>query len=148
MKKLMTLSFALMFFGSSLPVPAQPPMEFPPAIVFQDQSKSGFVITLKNGSTIRGRTLTREEGGGRLRLTMTETASSEPKSYAVIATDDAESIRASTTDTDSIRIKVRGGTELKCKEFELGATMITVKLGTASKVEVPWDQIESISFGQ
>ena len=112
------------------------------------ESKGGFVITLKNGSTIRGRTLAREQGGAKLRLTMTETASAEPKSYAVIATDDAESIRASTTDTDSIRIKVRGGTELKCKEFVLGTDVITVKLGTASRVDVPWDQIESISFGQ
>ena len=114
----------------------------------QESAKSGFIITLKNGSTIRGRTLSREEGGAKLRLTMTETASNEPKSYAVIAMDDAEGIRASTSETDSIRIKVRGGSELRCKEFVLGADVITVKLGSASKVEVPWDQIESISFGQ
>ena len=117
-------------------------------VVLQDSSKGGFVITLKNGSSIRGRTLAREEGGTKLRLTMTETSSNEPKSYAVIATDDAESIRASSSDSESIRIKVRGGTELKCKEFVLGTDVITVKLGTASRVEVPWDQIESISFGQ
>ena len=143
----MALSFGLMLFGLSVLVPSQHGIESASGGVFQEPSKGGFVITLKNGSTIRGRTLTREEGG-RLRLTMTETPSSEPKSYAVIATDDAESIRASTTDTDSIRIKVRGGTELRCKEFVLGTDVITVKLGTASRVDVPWDQIESISFGQ
>ena len=147
MKKITTLSFVLVLFGLAAPVPAQPSMKSAPRI--QDSVKGvGFVITLKNGSTIRGRTLAREEGGGRLRLTMTETSSSEPKSYAVIATDDAESIRASTADTDSIRIKIRGGSELRCKEFILGADVITVKLGTASRVDVPWDQIESISFGQ
>ena len=136
-----------MLLGSVL-VPTRHGLGLAMGGVFQEPSKSGFVITLKNGSTIRGRTLTREEGSGRLRLTMTETSSSEPKSFAVIATDDAESIRASTTDTDSIRIKVRGGTELRCKEFVLGTDVITVKLGTASRVDVPWDQIESISFGQ
>ena len=137
-----------MLFGLSGLVPAQLGIKSALGGALQDPSKGGFVITLKNGSTIRGRTLTREESGGRLRLTMTETSSNEPKSYAVIATDDAESIRASTTDTDSIRIKVRGGTELRCKEFVLGTDVITVKLGTASRVDVPWDQIESISFGQ
>jgi hypothetical protein len=111
------------------------------------ESAQGFVITLKNGSTIRGRTLSRDETTGKLRLTMTETGSSQPKSYAVIAMDDAEAIRAPVADTDSIIIKLRGGSELKCKEFILATDKITVKLGSRSQVEVPWDQIESISFG-
>ncbi|HEU4386321.1 MAG TPA: hypothetical protein VFV34_00900 [Blastocatellia bacterium] len=111
------------------------------------ESGQGFVITLKNGSTIRGRTLSRDETTGKLQLTMTETGSSQPKSYAVIAMDDAEAIRAPVADTDSIIIKLRGGSALKCKEFALAADKITVKLGTRSQVEVPWDQIESISFG-
>jgi hypothetical protein len=114
---------------------------------FAQEPASGFVISLKNGSTIRGRTLSRDEASGRLRLTMTETSNNEPKSYAVIAMDDAEAIRAPVADTDSITIKLRGGSQLKCKEFILDADKITVKLGTRSQVEVPWDQIESISFG-
>jgi hypothetical protein len=113
----------------------------------QDSAPPGFIITLKNGSMVRGKTLSRDETG-RLRLTMTETSGRQPKSYALIAMDDAESIKASTADTDSIRIRVKGGSELKCKEFGLGADSVTVKIGTASKIEVPWDQIESISFGQ
>jgi hypothetical protein len=117
------------------------------SVLAQDSSQPGFIITLKNGSMVRGKTLSRDESG-RLRLTMTETSGREPKSYALIAMDDADSIRASTSDTDSIRIRVKGGSELRCKEFGLGQDSVTVKLGSASKIEVPWDQIESISFGQ
>src|SRR5436853_2441139 len=147
MKKVITLCVVLAAAGlNGYALPAT--FKFPSSSPLQESGKGGFVITLKNGSTIRGRTLSREEGGTRLRLNMTETSSSEPKSYAVVATDDAESIKASTTESDSIRIKVRGGTELKCKEFVLGTDVITVKLGSASRVDVPWDQIESISFGQ
>jgi hypothetical protein len=117
------------------------------AVFAQDAGGGGFVITLKNGSAIKGRTLAREEGG-KLRLTMTETASAQPKSYALIDMDDADSIKASTTDSDSIRIKVRGGSELKCKEFALGPDKVTVKIGSRSSIDVPWEQIESISFAQ
>ena len=77
---------------------------------------------------------------------MTESSSGEPKSYALIAMEDAESIRASSADTDSIRIRVKGGTELRCKEFGLGSDKVTVKIGAQTRVDVPWDQIESISF--
>lgn len=115
--------------------------------VAQDTAEPGFVITLKNGSTVRGRTLTREESTGSLRLTMTQTAAGAPKSYAMIAMDDADSIRASSSETDSILIRIRGGSEVRCKEFGLNGNTVTIKLGSASKVEVPWDQIESISFG-
>jgi hypothetical protein len=111
----------------------------------QDTSQPGFVITLRNGSTIRGRTLLRDESG-KLRLTMTETASGAPKSFALISMDDAETIRASTSETDSIRIRLLGGSELRCKEFGLSGEMVSVKLGSASRVDVRWDQIESISF--
>src|SRR5262252_6826060 len=112
----------------------------------QDASQSGFVISLRNGSKVVGRTLTRDEASGKLRLTMTESGSGEPKSYALIAMEDAESIRASSADTDSIRIRVKGGTELRCKEFGLAPDKVTVKIGTQSRVDVPWNQIESISF--
>ena len=115
--------------------------------VAQETSGAGFVITLKNGSTIRGRTLARDDTSGKLRLIMTETGSKQPKSYPMIAMEDADAIRASTADTESILIRVRGGSELRCKEFGLGPDRVTVKMGTASRVEVPWDQIESISFG-
>ncbi len=108
--------------------------------------EAGFVISLKNGSSIRGRTLARDESSGNLRLTMTESSSGAPKSYAVISMDDAEAIRASTADSDSIVIKLQGGSELRCKEFGLNGEMVTIKLGTASKIEVRWDNIESISF--
>jgi hypothetical protein len=118
-----------------------------PIVAAQDTTEQGFVITLKNGSTIRGRTLSRDETTGKLRLTMTETSASQPKSYAIVAMDDAEAIRAPVADTDSIRIRLRGGSELRCREFSLGADTITVKLGTASRVDVPWEEIESISFG-
>jgi hypothetical protein len=77
---------------------------------------------------------------------MTETGSGAPRSFAMVAMEDAESIRASTSDTDSIRIKLIGGSELKCKEFGLSGDVVSVKLGTASRVDVRWDQIESISF--
>ncbi|HLG13531.1 MAG TPA: hypothetical protein VJH03_03260 [Blastocatellia bacterium] len=107
----------------------------------QETGEPGFVITLKNGSTVRGRTLSRDEASGTLRLTMT------PKSYAVVAVDDVGSIRASTSDTDSILIRVRGGSEIRCKEFGITGETVTIKLGTMSRIEVPWDQIESISFG-
>ena len=111
----------------------------------QDQ-QAGFVISMKNGSSIRGRVLARDEASGNLRLTMTETSGGTPKSYAVISMDDAEAIRPSNTDADSIRIKLRGGSELRCKEFALNGNTINVKIGSASRVEVGWDQIESISF--
>ena len=107
--------------------------------------QAGFIISMKNGSSIRGRVLTRDEASGNLRLTMTETGG-VPKSYAVISMDDAEAIRPSNTESDSIHIKLRGGSELKCKEFTLNGNTINVKIGSASRVEVGWDQIESISF--
>jgi hypothetical protein len=112
----------------------------------QDAGQTGFVITLRNGSKVVGRILARDEASGKLRLTMTESSSGEPKSYALIAMEDAESIRASSADTDSIRIRVKGGTELRCREFGLGADKVTVKIGAQSRIDVPWDQIESISF--
>ncbi len=112
----------------------------------QDATPPGFTISLKNGSMVRGRTLTRDEASGALRLTMTETGTGGPKSYAIIAMDDADSIRASTTDADSILVKLFGGSELRCKEFGLNGDTVTVKLGTASRIDVRWDQIQSISF--
>ena len=116
------------------------------AALGQEIGLTGFVITLRNGSKVVGRTLARDEASGKLRLTMTESSSGEPKSYALIAMEDAESIRASSSDTDSIRIRVKGGTELRCKEFGLAADKVTVKIGAQSRIDVPWDQIESISF--
>jgi hypothetical protein len=116
------------------------------AAVLAQESAPGFVISLKNGSSIRGRSLARDEATGSLRLTMTESTSGAPKSYAVISMDDADSIRASTSDTDSILIRLLGGSELRCKEFGLNGDMVSIKLGTASKIDVRWDQIESISF--
>ena len=113
----------------------------------QDTAGPGFVITLKNGSSIRGRTLSRDEASGKLRLVMTETDAREPKSYAIVSMEDADAIRASTADTESIRIKVRGGSDLRCKEFGLAPDKVTVKIGTSSRIEITWDQIESISFG-
>jgi hypothetical protein len=112
----------------------------------QETSQTGFIITLKNGSTIRSRTLVRDEATGKLHLTMTENSGGTPKSFAMVSMDDAESIRASASDSDSIRIKLIGGSELKCKEFGLSGEIVSVKLGTASRVDVRWDQIESISF--
>jgi hypothetical protein len=108
--------------------------------------QTGFVILLKNGSAVRGRTLIRDEASGRLRVAMTETPGGEAKSYAVIAMEDAESIRASSSDSESIRIKLSGGSELKCKEFSLNGATVTIKLGTASHIEVRWEEITSISF--
>lgn len=118
-----------------------------PAARAQDSGQAGFVITLKNGSSIRGKTLSRDDAG-LLRLTMTEDGSGAAKSYAMIAMDDADSIHASSLDTDSIRIRVKGGTELRCREFALGSDKVTVKIGARSSVDVPWDQIDSISFSQ
>jgi hypothetical protein len=114
--------------------------------VSAQESQSGFIISMKNGSSIRGRVLTRDEATGSLRLTMTETAGGAPKSYAVISMEDAETIRPSNTDTDSIRIKLRGGSELRCREFSINGDVINVKIGSASRIDVAWDQIESISF--
>ena len=116
--------------------------------IAQDTGQTGFVISLKNGSTIRGRTLTRDESSGTLRLAMTETGSGEAKSYAIISPDDTVDIRSSSSDSDSIRIKLKGGSELKCKEFILNGDAVAVKLGAASRVEVKWSDIESISFLQ
>jgi hypothetical protein len=116
--------------------------------IAQDAAQPGFVISLKNGSSIRGRTLTRDESSGTLRLAMTETGSGEAKSYAMISPDDAVDIRSSSSDTDSIRIRLKGGSELKCKEFVLSGDAVAVKLGSASRVEVKWSDIESISFTQ
>jgi hypothetical protein len=116
-------------------------------IAAQDAGGSGFVITLKNGSTVRGRTLSRDETTGKLRLAMTEEAG-EARSYAVIAPEDTTEIRSSATNSDSIRIKLKGGSDLRCKEFALNGDAVAVKLGSASKVEVRWSDIESISFVQ
>lgn len=112
---------------------------------FAQEGQAGFVILLKNGSSVRGRTLTRETSG-QLRVSMTETSSGEPKSYAVIAMEDAESIQTSSSNSDSIRIKLAGGSELKCKEFKLNGETVTVKLGANSRVEVRWEDISSIAF--
>lgn len=116
-------------------------------IAAQDAGASGFVIALKNGSTIRGRTLSRDEVTGKLRLAMTE-AGGEANSYAVIAPEDTTEIRSSASDTDSIRIRLKGGSDLRCKEFSLQGDVVAVKLGSATKVEVRWSDIESISFAQ
>ena len=113
----------------------------------QDTGQPGFVITLKNGSTLRGRTLSRDEATGKLRLTMTE-AAGEAKSFAVIAADDTSEIRSSAGEGDSIRIRLKGGSDLRCKEFSLAGDSVAVKLGSASKVEIRWSDIESISFSQ
>jgi hypothetical protein len=112
---------------------------------FAQEGQPGFVILLKNGSAVRGRTLTRESSG-QLRLAMTESGSGEARSYAIIAVEDTESIRASSSDTDSINIKLKGGSELKCKEFSLNGDSVIVKLGSASRIEVRWEDITSISF--
>jgi hypothetical protein len=121
---------------------------FVASTIAQESGAAGFVITLKNGSTMRGRTLARDEASGKLRLTMTESSGGSPKSFAIVSMDDAEAIRASTTESDSIRIKLVGGSELRCKEFGLNGDNLIIKLGTASRIEVRWDQIESISFAQ
>jgi len=116
-------------------------------IAAQDTGGSGFVISLKNGSTIRGRTLSRDDATGKLRLAMTEIGG-EAKSYAIIAPEDTSDIRSSASDADSIRIRLKGGSDLRCKEFALNGDSVSVKLGSASKVEVRWVDIESISFVQ
>jgi len=111
------------------------------------QDGSGFVISLKNGSTIRGRTLSRDEATGKLRLAMTE-AGGQANSYAVIAPEDTTDIRSSASESDSIRIRLKGGSDLRCKEFSLAGDSVAVKLGSATRVEVRWSDIDSISFAQ
>ena len=111
-------------------------------IAAQDSAQSGFVISLKNGSSVRGRQLTRDDATGKLRLAMTE------GSYAVIAPEDTASIQSSASASDSISIKLKGGSEMRCKEFALSGEVVTVKLGTATRVEVRWNEIDSISFAQ
>jgi hypothetical protein len=108
----------------------------------QDAAQSGFVISLKNGSTVRGRQLSRDEATGKLRLAMSDS------SYAVIAPEDTAAIQSSASASDSINIKLKGGSELRCKEFALSGDMVTVKLGTATRIEVRWNEIDSISFAQ
>jgi hypothetical protein len=135
MKIKTTLIISLLAFIAAAPVAGQ------------ETGESGFVISLKNGSTIRGRTLSRDETTGKLRLAMTETAG-EARSYAVISPDDTTEIRSSASDSDSIRIRLKGGSDLRCKEFSLNGDSVAVKLGSASKVEVRWTDIESISFAQ
>ena len=117
-------------------------------VVAQEAAQSGFVISLKNGSTIKGRTLSRDDQTGKLRLSMTETGAGEARSYAVISPDDASEIRSSSSETDSIKISLKGGSEIKCKEFVLNGDTVTVKLGSASRIEVQWTEIASISFAQ
>ena len=112
------------------------------AAVAQDSATRGFIIKMKNGSTIVGQSLTRDEASGNLRLTMTESGSS----YAVIAMDDVDVIQASGSGTDSIQIKLRGGSELKCKEFTIGKNTVILKIGTASRIEVQWADMESVRF--
>jgi hypothetical protein len=78
---------------------------------------------------------------------MTE-AGGEANSYAVIAPEDTTEIRSSASDTDSIRIRLKGGSDLRCKEFSLNGDAVSVKLGSATKIDVRWSDIESISFAQ
>jgi hypothetical protein len=111
-------------------------------VAAQDSAQSGFVISLKNGSSVRGRQLTRDDATGKLRLAMTD------NSYAVIAPEDTSAIQSSASASDSISIRLKGGSELRCKEFALSGDMVTVKLGTATRVEVRWNEIDSISFAQ
>ncbi|HKQ06035.1 MAG TPA: hypothetical protein VJ464_12945 [Blastocatellia bacterium] len=111
-------------------------------VAAQDATQSGFVISLKNGSTVRGRQLSRDDATGKLRLAMTES------SYAVIAPEDTSAIQSSASASDSISIRLKGGSELRCKEFALSGEMVTVKLGTATRIEVRWNEIDSISFAQ
>jgi len=108
----------------------------------QDSAQSGFVISLKNGSTVRGRQLSRDDATGKLRLAMTDS------SYAVIAPEDTSAIQSSASASDSISIKLKGGSELRCKEFALSGDIVTVKLGTATRIEVRWNEVDSISFAQ
>src|SRR5215510_1427540 len=117
-------------------------------VAAQDAGQLGFVISLKNGSSLRGRSLSRDDATGKLRLAMTESASGEAKTYAIIAPEDTSDIRSSASDTDSIRIRLRGGSEIRCKEFVLNGESVSVKLGSATKIDVRWSDIEQISFGQ
>lgn len=117
-------------------------------VAAQDAGQPGFVIKLKNGSMLRGRTLSRDDSNGALRLVMTEASDSGPRSYAVIAAEDTAEITSSSSDSESIRIKLKGGSDLRCKEFSLSGDSVAVKLGSASKVEIKWSDIESISFSQ
>ena len=117
-------------------------------VAAQETAQSGFVISLKNGSTIKGRTLSRDDQTGKLRLSMTETGAGEARSYAVISPEDASDIRSSSSTTDSIKINLKGGSQIRCKEFVLNGDTVTVKLGSASRIEVQWTEIESISFAQ
>lgn len=112
------------------------------AVAAQDAAQSGFVISLKNGSTVRGRQLSRDDATGKLRLAMTE------GSYAVIAPEDTAAIQSSASASDAISIRLKGGSELRCKEFALSGDVVTVKLGTATRIEVRWNEIDSISFAQ
>ena len=111
-------------------------------VAAQDAAQSGFVISLKNGSTVRGRQLSRDEATGKLRLAMSDS------SYAVIAPEDTAAIQSSASASDSISIRLKGGSELRCKEFALSGDMVTVKLGTATRIEVRWNEIDSINFAQ
>jgi len=117
-------------------------------VAAQEAGQPGFVIKLRNGSTLRGRTLSRDDSNGALRLVMTEAIDAVPKSYAVIAADDTTEITSSASDSESIRIKLKGGSDLRCKEFSLSGDSVAVKLGSASRVEIKWSDIESISFSQ
>jgi len=78
---------------------------------------------------------------------MTE-AGGQANSYAVIAPEDTTDIRSSASESDSIRIRLKGGSDLRCKEFSLVGDAVAVKLGSATKVEVRWSDIDSISFAQ
>jgi hypothetical protein len=118
------------------------------SVAAQDTAQSGFVISLKNGSTIKGRTLSRDDQTGKLRLAMTETSAGEARSYAIISPEDASDIRSSASTTDSITINLKGGSQIRCKEFALNGDTVNVKLGSASRIEVQWSEIESISFAQ
>ena len=111
-------------------------------VAAQDSAQSGFVISLKNGSSVRGTVLTRDDTTGKLRLAMTGS------SYSVIAPEDTSAIQSSASASDSISIKLKGGSELRCKEFALSGEVVTVKMGTATRVEVRWNEIDSISFTQ
>jgi hypothetical protein len=113
---------------------------FATSVAAQDSTQSGFAISLKNGSTVRGRTLSRDDATGKLRLAMSE------NSYAIIAAEDTVSIQSPTGANDSISIKLKGGSELRCKEFAINGEMVSVKLGSATRVEVRWNEIEAISF--
>ncbi|MFY9557410.1 MAG: hypothetical protein WAV47_22085, partial [Blastocatellia bacterium] len=92
--------------------------------------------------------LSRDDVTGKLRLAMSEEPGGDARSYAVIAPEDTTEIRSSSNEGEMIRIKLKGGSDLRCKEFALNGDMVAVKIGSASKVEVRWSDIESISFVQ